>query len=88
MKPGKKAKKMQMTMKRNSATWRQTSSGRKGLRQVKERNTNLWKDKLEKKNSEKVQEGKMNLCNEYNGKIVGNTDSVAVDLLQAGIEML
>lgn len=30
----------------------------------------------------------MNLCNEYNGKIVGNTDSVAVDLLQAGIEML
>ena len=56
--------------------------GRKGLKQVKERNTNL-----QKKNSEKVQEGKMNLCNESNGKIFGTTDSVAVDLLQAGIEM-
>ena len=62
--------------------------GRKGLKQVNERNTNFWKDQLEKKNSKKVQEGKMNLCNESNGKIVGNTDSVAVDLLQAGIEML
>ena len=30
----------------------------------------------------------MNLCNESNGKIVENTDSVTVDLLQAGIEML